>query len=322
MERGLGLKLAPKFKSALEKLLLERKVDLIHNHGVWLPANHSASVVARKYKKPCIITPHGMLTIWCYNFKPLKKRIAWQLYLKKDVMDAAIVHMTSQGEVEEFKKLGFKGRLAVIPNGIHLPVIDQMIPKLKDGKTALFVSRIHPKKGLLNLVEAWSRIRPKGWRMRLVGPDEGGHRKEVERALIEKGLADDFIFEGPIFGERLWEIYRTSDVFILPTLSENFGNVVPEALACGLPVVCTYGAPWEELVTRKCGWWIPIGVEALTKTLREVFETTASERMEMGIRGRKLVEEKYTWESVGKKMKLLYEWVLGGGAAPEFVLRK
>jgi len=306
-------------RNKIESICVENHIQLIHNHGVWLPANHTASSIAHRFEIPCVITPHGMLTQWAFNNKSLKKSLAWRLYQKDDLDNAKLVHVTAQSEGDDLRKLGFRGPLAVIPNGLDLPEWVERVEGEKEFKTLLFVSRIHPKKGLLNLVEAWSRIKPKGWKVKLVGPDEGGYQAVVERAIHEKGLDQDFVFTGPVYGAELTEIYRAADLFVLPTFSENFGNVVPEALANGLPVLCTEGAPWEELNSRRCGWWFPIGVEHLEKALREALEATPAQRREMGKRGRQLVEEKYTWPSVAKEMKQLYEWVLGGGSAPSFV---
>jgi glycosyltransferase involved in cell wall biosynthesis len=156
--------------------------------------------------------------------------------------------------------------------------------------------------------------------MRIVGPDESGHRVEVEKAVVEKGLEKDFIFEGAVYGDAKWEVYREADIFILPTFSENFGIVVPEALACGVPVITTEGTPWKELNERSCGWWIPLGVEPLKEALRKAFASSEAERRQMGVRGRRLVEEKYTWSVSAKSTKDLYEWILSGGTPPSFMI--
>jgi glycosyltransferase involved in cell wall biosynthesis len=310
------------FQKILYQFCQQTGVELIHSHGIWLPSNHYAVVVAKKLKIPLIATPHGMLTEWSFHYKWLKKRLAWWIYQKNDLNQARVVHLTSIDEEKDLRRLGFKGTTAVIPNGVEIPSWREETPIEKPYRTALFVSRIHPKKGLLNLVEAWKQVQPKGWKMRLVGPDEGGHLAEVQKTVREKGLEPDFIFSGPLYGNALWEAYWQSDLFILPTMNENFGNVVPEALACGVPVITTHGTPWEELDTHSCGWWIPVGVAPLAEALRKATELSDAQRREMGKRGRKLVEEKYTWHSVGKQMKTLYEWVLGGGPKPPFLLSR
>jgi glycosyltransferase involved in cell wall biosynthesis len=108
----------------------------------------------------------------------------------------------------------------------------------------------------------------------------------------------------------------------LPSFTENFGVAAAEALACGVPVVTTKGAPWEEPRTRQCGWWIDIGVEPLAAALREATSLSDQERHEMGQRGRHLVEEKYSWPQIGRDMLSVYHWVLGAGAKPECVQTK
>jgi len=207
----------------------------------------------------------------------------------------------------------------VIPNGVDIPAgIEKKTPS-NSPKTALFFSRIHPKKNLPALVEAWALVRPAGWRMRIVGPDFEGHRSQVEELVHEKNLDDVFSFGNPVYGDARWDIYRKADLFILPTLSENFGIAVPEALACGIPVITTEGAPWAGLKENNCGWWVPLGVEPLAQALREGTEASDAEREMMGRRGRAWVEKNFAWESAALKMKSLYEWILGGGSAPSFV---
>ena len=320
--KGTNLRWSPATATRLARICRESAIDLIHNHGVWLPINHYCSTVSRRMGIPLVITPHGMLTKWSFSYRGWKKRLAWRLYQGSDLNQARVVHLTSANEEDDLRCLGFKGTTAVIPNGIDLPSWQEGTSLAKPCRTALFVSRIHPKKGLLNLVEAWKRVRPKGWQMRLVGPDEAGHLAAVQAAVKAHGLESEFIYCGSLYGDALWDTYRQSDLLILPTMSENFGNVVPEALSCGVPVITTYGAPWEELKTHSCGWWIPIGVDPLADALREATEATVEERRQMGLRGRRLVEEKYTWDSVGRQMKTLYEWILGGGARPAFVHTK
>ena len=120
----------------------------------------------------------------------------------------------------------------------------------------------------------------------------------------------DFEFVGPKYGDELQREYATADLFVLPTHSENFGSVVIEALAHGLPVITTKGAPWVEIETNRCGWWIDIGVEPLAKTLRTALSLGDKERCEMGQRGRRFVEAKYTWAAVVKAMEQAYESVV------------
>ncbi len=310
---------APQLPFAIRDICSHENIKLMHIHGIWLPGAHTAVRVSKELKLPLVITTHGMLTQWHFNHKAWKKRPAWWLYQKKDLETARAVHITSKDEGDDLRKIGFKGSMALIPNGSEIPKWHEPSMEPKETRTALFFSRIHLKKGLLNLVEAWAALRPKGWRMLIVGPDTEGYGQVVKNAVRNKGLEKDFVFMEPVYGQAKWDVYRNADIFVLPTFTENFGIVIPEAMACGLPVITTHGTPWNEIRERNCGWWIPIGVDPLVEALRRAISASDAERRAMGKRGRQLVEEKYNWDSAAKKMLILYEWILGGGQTPPFV---
>jgi glycosyltransferase involved in cell wall biosynthesis len=306
------------FSAALRALCREHRIQILHNHGLWLPCNHAAAAVAASLKIPLITTPRGMLAPWAVAHKSWKKRLAWGLYQKRDILGAACLHATAEHEYRHLRALGLRQPVAVIPNGIEAP--DAVTQKRTDEpRTILFVGRIYPVKGLLNLVAAWGKVRASGWRIVIAGPDEAGHQAEVRRAIADAGLEGCFEFPGPVHDEAKWDLYRAADLFVLPSFTENFGLVVAEALACGVPVITTRGAPWAELGERGCGWWVEIGAEPLAAALREAMSLSDAERREMGARGRLLVEEKYAWPEIAKQMVSVYEWVLGGGPPPECV---
>jgi glycosyltransferase involved in cell wall biosynthesis len=306
------------FSATLRALCREHRIQIVHNNGLWLPCNHAAASVAASLKIPLITSTHGMLAPWSLAHKSWKKRLAWGLYQKRDIQRAACLHATAEHEYQQLRALGLRQPVAVIPNGVEAP--DAAPRKSTSGpRTILFVGRIYPVKGLLNLVAAWGKVRASGWRIVIAGPDEAGHQAEVRRAIADAGLEDCFEFPGPVHDGAKWDLYRTADLFVLPSFTENFGMVVAEALACGVPVITTHGAPWVELEERGCGWWVEIGAEPLAAALREAMALSDAERHEMGARGRRLVEEKYAWPGIAKQMVSVYEWVLSGGPPPECV---
>ena len=172
----------------------------------------------------------------------------------------------------------------------------------------LFTGRVARIKALTNLVEAMATS--DGWRLRFVGPDQEGHTAELKALAEKEGVAGRIDFAGPKYGEELEREYLGADCFILPSFSENFGSVVAEALAAGLPVLASKGTPWAELVTRKCGWWVENDPETLARTICEMMSLTDDERREMGERGQKLVEEKYQWPAIGKQMAKAYQGLI------------
>ncbi len=328
----------PGFESSL---LLAPGVSLLHDNGLWLPTNHAAAKVARQRGVPLIISPRGMLTPWAMRYHGFKKRLAWWLYQHRNLQSARVLHATSRREAEEFRALGMTQPIAMIPNGVGLPPIGGSVSlSASDGervgvrwpvnsprsapssnaRTALFLSRIHPKKGLLDLVAAWAEIKKSeigSWRMVIAGGDEGGHLAEVKAEIGKRKLETCFEFIGEVPDAKKWDVYRSADLFVLPTKSENFGIVIAEALACGVPVITTKGTPWEELNTHLCGWWVEIGAKPLAQALAQAMSFSDEERREMGSRGRKLVEENYTWPAAAQKMVAVYQWMLNAGPKPE-----
>lgn len=318
------------------------KNPIIHDNGLWLPTNHTAARVARQTGLPLIVSPRGMLTPWAMRFHGFKKRLAWLLYQCRDLQSARVLHATSHQEAAEFRALGLKQPIAVIPNGVAMPgEVEKSEGRRQkaEAKTLLFLSRIHPKKGLLDLVEAWATVirnsefriqNSEMWQVVIAGGDENGHLAEVKAAISKYGAGsreqgarkfeESFQFIGEVADEAKWDLYQSADLFVLPTYSENFGIVIAEALACGVPVITTRGTPWEDLITHRCGWWVEIGPKPLAEALKAAMKLPDEERQAMGLRGRKLVEGNYTWSAAAKKMVAVYRWMLESGPKPEWVV--
>jgi glycosyltransferase involved in cell wall biosynthesis len=282
------------------------------------------TIVAKDKQKPYIITPHGMLEPWVLNYGKWKKKVAMQLFQYKDIENAACLHATSQIEAENIRNLGFKNPIAVIPNGIAISEFTMPeIRKVKAKKTLLFLSRIHPKKGIELLISAWSRVNHsirRDWQINIAGNGESKYIATLYQLIKDKKLENEIHIIGPQFGANKLKAYHSADLFVLPTFSENFGLVVAEALACGIPVITTKGTPWDELITHDAGWWINMGLEPLVEVLTNALALSDMKRYEMGQNGRKLVEQKYTIESVTNNMIRLYKWILNSDSKPEFVI--
>jgi glycosyltransferase involved in cell wall biosynthesis len=316
----LRMSYAPSLGASLRECGQQNKHSVFHDHGLWLPNNHTMASVARQCSIPLIISPRGMLEQWAINHQAWKKRLAWNLYQRRDLESATVLHATAEQEAKSFRRLGLRQPIAIIPNGTELPEWRDLTFPKGSPRIMLFLSRIHLKKGLLELVQAWKMVRPKGWKMLIAGPDEGGHQKIVEAAIHQAGLQDEFEFTGSVEGAEKEALYRSADVFVLPTFSENFGLVVAEALACGVPVITTKGAPWEGLLTHHCGWWIDIGVEPLVAALREATNLPPEILRDMGQRGRAYVEQNFGWPGIAEQMLSVYRWVLEQGDKPDCVM--
>lgn len=304
---------------ALSRRLDATRPDLVHDHGLWLPSNIISAVETHRRGVPHVVSPHGMLEPWAIQHRGWKKKAAWYGYQRSILERADVLHATAPMEAQNLRDFGLSGPMAVIPNGVPLPDTWKQEPSSGERRQALFLSRIHSKKGLPNLIEAWSRVQPEGWDLIIAGPDENDHRREVAALVEEHGLGDVVSFPGPVRGEDKWALYRESDLFVLPTHSENFGVVVAEALASGIPALTTTGAPWRVLDEERCGWWVEPKVDIVTSALADAVSRTDDDRLAMGQRGRWLVEERFSWEHVAAELRTVYEWILGSAPRPDCV---
>ena len=313
-------------KSQYEKIITKLACKnleniVIHDHGIWLLSNHFTASFARNYSLPLVITPHGMLEPWSLGHSRLKKKIAMMLYQNRDLKSSVALHVTSYEEYLNVRRLGFNQPIALIPNAVNFPNLANTHHSAKIGKTMLFLSRIHPKKGVQELIQAWARVRPPGWNLVIAGPDEGGHTNLIKKKIAQSGLESSVSVFGPAYGKEKELLFLSANIFILPTYSENFGLVIAEALSYGLPVITTKGTPWESLIRSKSGWWIDFGVDELAKTIEIATSLSNDELMRMGSCGAEMVRSNYNWDIVTQDLLNVYSWLLGHAAQPSCVIK-
>jgi glycosyltransferase involved in cell wall biosynthesis len=288
-----------------------RTTDVIHNHGLWLMPNVSAGRAAASGPTPLVISPRGMLAPAALAFSRVKKRVFWALLQGSAIRGAACIHATSEQEYAEIRGFGLANPVAIIPNGIDLPDLPAR-PTARPAaeRVVLSLGRIHPKKGLGRLIHAWSKVEVghPGWRLKIVGPPEAGHDNELRALAIGLGLTRVFV-QGPIYGDAKTTAYWDADIFILPTLNENFGLTVAEALAAGTPVISTKGAPWSALESEGCGWWIDHGVEPLAAALARAMALPREALKLMGGKGREWMARDFAWDRVAHEMLGVYLWL-------------
>jgi glycosyltransferase involved in cell wall biosynthesis len=286
--------------------LVNEKPDIVHINGIWSPQNWAFQKVAQELGIKVILSPHGMLEPWILANNPWKKKLGLFLYQKKAIQKVNCLHATAQMEEVNIKALGFKKPIYIIPNGIDLSDVKEI--KVNYGtRKMVFISRIHPKKGIELLLEAWRNSNTAGWTLEIAG---NGNENYVEKLIQSANDLKNVSFVGAKYGEAKWDFLRSADVMILPTHSENFGIVVAEALAVGVPVITTQGTPWKDLEIHRCGWWINLSVSNLEKIIAKATSKSVDELEKMGGNGRKLVAEKYEIKVVTSEIIKLYLKVL------------
>jgi glycosyltransferase involved in cell wall biosynthesis len=154
----------------------------------------------------------------------------------------------------------------------------------------------------------------------IAGPDERQHERELKSLTTQLRLDEVVEFIGPVADAQKWSLYQSAELFVLPSLSENFGIVVAESLACGTPVLTTTGTPWPRLRSERAGWWVSPDREALSEAIREATAMPVAELRTMGSRGRKWIGSEFKWEVIASQMSDFYQWLIRGGPKPEFVV--
>ena len=314
--------LGPSFsKKEISQYLSEERFDLIQIQSMWEWPYHKVMEAARRLGIPYIVTPRGMLEPWSLSQKAWKKKLAWWLYQRNDVQKSACVFTTARMEADHVGDLGISTWKSVIPNGIETDSYPckKSVDIIK--KQVLFLSRVHVKKGIEILFDAWKRIHSdySDWRLLVVGNGEAGYITSLENRMESLGLKDSIEILPPVFGNEKIQLYQESSLFCLPSFSENFGMVIAEAMSCGTPVITTTNCPWDILNETNTGWCIDLSVDNLERALREAMAMSCAELYDMGQRASKLIYDNLDYRSVTRMTLRLYDWLLSGGNKPEFV---
>ena len=324
----------------IEDFILSEQFDLIQLQRLWAKSYHVVALIARKHNIPYIITPRGMLEPWSLSQKKWKKKLALMFYQMKDLKKAACIFTTAEMEAQHVRELGVNAPMSVIPNGIETDGYACRTSLEGVKKQILFLSRVHVKKGIEILIDAFCKLRAEGgvfkeWSVVIVGNGEDDYIESLKRKVDELELEDCIKILPPVFGEAKTKLYQESSLFCLPSYSENFGMVIAEALSCGVPAITTNGTPWQLLngdyatmgasldmlgEDKRTGWCIDLSVKNLERTLREAMAMSPAALYEMGQRGSKMINENFNYRSVALKTKCLYEWIVNGGIKPLFVI--
>ncbi len=308
------------YSPSLYSALKSSQVDLVHNHGAWMYPSFVSYLWGQRYRKPVVISPHGMLDPWAVRSGRWKKRLVSALFEANHFKTANCFHALCVEEALGIKQFGIRNPVGVIPNGVHLPGLKKTetpdwITELSGGKNILlYLGRLHPKKGLESLLKPLKSVKPnnKDWVLFIVGSSYSSYGLFLETMSQELGLQGDVVFAGARFDEEKHQVYSAASGFILPSFSEGLPVSVLEAWAYALPCLITPACHLSEGYRGGAAIKISCEIENIALGLRQFFEMSNHQREQMGMKGRELVQEKYSWRRVSDQMLSLYEWVLGG----------
>ena len=274
---------------------------VVHVHGVWTAANAAACLRSRMLGVPYVVSPHGMLLPATMRRSGLKKRCALHAFVRKNLEAAAFVHASSEAERQSVLAVAPKARTCVIPWGVDIP--NATLERLPNtGRLqAAYIGRIIPLKGVDELLAAWNDVRPRDWDLRFIGPDPEGHASHLAGAIDSLQLGETVSIQPAIDRAALLQLLEQLELLILPSHSENFGLVVAEALAAGVPVITTTATPWQELGQRQCGWWVADTTAGLATAIHQACKMPAEDLASMGARGREWMRESYAWPALAAR---------------------
>ncbi|WCJ59712.1 glycosyltransferase [Fontisphaera persica] len=347
------------YSPSLARYLRNNNFDIYHSHGLWQYIGVATSMQAKRAKKPHVVTPQGMLDPWALKNSNCKKRVAELIYEKRNMKNASCLHAVCESEYQSIRKYGLKNAVCIIPNGVelindanHNSLITSLEKIIRKKKLLLYLSRIHPKKGLGNIIKAWHTVigekcKEEKWLLGIAGWDQGGYEDEIKRLSEDMGIrwsdakpwgtvkqwqgnintrfnpdgeGTSIVFLGPAFNEKKDALFRYSSAFILPSYSEGMPLAVLEAWSYGKPVIMTEACNLPEGFTAGAAIKVEPEPGSIAMGIRQLMEMSDKEREMMGQKGRRLVEQRFTWPKIAEEMKSVYDWLLGGGPPPNCVI--
>ncbi len=302
--------------AGLHAALAQVSADVLHHHSLWLRPLHYAHQASRRLHAKLVISPRGMMSPWAWDHHRRRKQFA-STFLHPGALAAAHGwHATSAEEADDIRRLGFRQPVCVAPNGVRQPSADQLLaaraawleqcPALRNRPVALFYSRLHRKKRLRELLQVWLAAPRGDWFLLLVGLPEEYTVAEVQGWIAAAGATDRVaVFDGTDQPAP----YAAASLFLLPSHSENFGLVIAEAMAAGVPALVTDTTPWTALNAEGRGWCVPWA--QFNRALQTALAEPATGLTERGRRARAWVLQEFSWEKSARDLLDFYQQLPG-----------
>lgn len=327
--KGLDIKLfRPHFflyNSDLKKEIQRSDADILHIEGLWRYPQLLINTWEKYHNRPVVCSPHGMLDPYIIYNQGCLKRFFAKVFLDSSLKKVSCFHALCRKELEDIRNYGITCPVAIIPNGINISQEEPSKTKIDDKKHLLYLGRLHHKKGVDLLLLAIAEVIKTNptiftqWHVDIVGWDDGGYMSTLEKIVADNDMKDIVTFHGGLYGKQKEEILSSCNAYILPSHGEGLPMSILEAWAWGLPVLMTDQCNIPEGFVGGAAIRISDNIQGVVEGLQKLFDLSDIELKVMGAKGRKLVEDNFTWEESAKKMILLYEWLIGKKEKPNFV---
>lgn len=295
------------YSSELKKYLTAniKSADTMHLHGVFMHTQYASSKFALKNNIQYVITPHGMLEPWYLKDKRLKKQVYLTLLLKKILAQSKLIHAITPYEKENLYQISGHKNIIEIPNFINYSELPNNLVYNPNEEYLLFLSRIHPGKGLDILLKAMSKIENKKIKIKIVGA-ENSYSDVLKKIAFDLGIQSRIEFIGAVYGDEKYTLFANAKAFIAPSYSEAIGMVNLEAAICKTPVVTTFNTGINPQWNQSGGIMINPNSEELTTAINDVVNWSVEERNQRGLELSNFVIDNYSWEKKGRMWEELY----------------
>jgi len=283
--------------------------DVVHLHATFSFPTIPTLLAARMLGRPIVWTLHGALQRW-HRRRGEAKKHAWVRICRAAAPAKLVLHATSDQEaVESLEQFGH-ATAVVIPNGVETPARIERTPRNAALRLG-FIGRLDPKKGIENLLDACGRLSERhnlAFSLAVAGSGDPQYEQLLKARSVALGIDGRIEFLGDVRGERKRRFFQATDIAIVPSFTENFGLVVTEALAHGVPVIASTGTPWAYLEERSCGLWVRNDAESLANAVEKMNRMALDQ---MGERGRRWMMEEFGWPQCARKLIACYRALLG-----------
>lgn len=307
-----------KLLNRLNELYKDKELELVHIHGFWSELFIEVTNFCSKNEIPFIVSPRGSLAPGAINIRFFWKKLYWKLRLKNRLNEVGYFHATSDKEKSEVLSMFKSATVHVVPNTISSKIADSVSSQNvnENERVIAFLGRVHPIKGLDLLIEVWSEIHSSfpDWVLKIAGPEDDYFRENSYGKFLREKLGElgcmRIEFIGEITGANKFRFLRSADLLILPSKTENFGQVVLESLLCGTPVIASSDTPWRQLEDFDCGWTFERTHLDLKRVLITCLKKSSQELEEKGRNGTRYFETHFSTNAVVPKMIQTYEEIV------------